>query len=31
MGKGDRTKDNLFYLDMNNATCLVVEFDDVWL
>ena len=20
-----------FYLDMNDATCLVVKFDDVWL
>ena len=31
IGKGDQTRGNLFYLDMNNATCLVVEFDDVWL
>ena len=29
--KGDQTRGNLFYLDMNDATCLVVEFDDVWL
>ena len=28
---GDQTRGNLFYLDMNDATCLVVEFDDVWL
>ena len=31
IGKGDQTRGNLFYLDMDNATCLVVEFDDVWL
>ena len=31
MGKGDQTRGNLFYLDMDDATCLVVEFDDVWL
>ena len=28
---GDQTRGNIFYLDMNDATCLVVEFDDVWL
>ena len=28
---GDQTRGNLFYLDMNDATCFVVEFDDVWL
>ena len=31
LGKGDQTRGNLFYLDMNDATCLVVEFDDMWL
>ena len=31
IGNGDQTRGNLFYLDMNNATCLVVEIDDVWL
>ena len=31
IGKGDQTRGNLFYLDMNDATCLVVELDDVWL
>ena len=31
MGKGDQTRGNLLYLDMDNATCLVVEFDDVCL
>ena len=30
-GNGDQTRGNLFYLDMNDATCLVVELDDVWL
>ena len=29
--KGDQTRGNIFYLNMNDATCLVVEFDDVWL
>ena len=29
IGKGDQTRGNLFYLDVNDATCLVVEFDDV--
>ena len=29
--KGDQSRGNLFYLDMNDATYLVVEFDDVWL
>ena len=24
-------KGNTFYLDMNGAICLVVEFDDVWI
>ena len=31
IGKGDQTRFNLFYLEMNDATCLVVKFDDVWL
>ena len=31
IGKGDQTRSNLFYLDIENATCLVVKFDDVWL
>ena len=31
IGKGDQTRCNLFSLDMDDATCLVVEFDDVWL
>ena len=31
IGSGDQTRGNLFYLDMNDATCLFVEFDDVWL
>ena len=31
IGKGDQTRGNIFYLDMEDATCLVVEFDDVWV
>ena len=31
IGKGDQTRSNLFYLDIEDATCLVVKFDDVWL
>ena len=31
IGKGDQTKVSLFYRDIEDATCLVVEFDDVWL
>ena len=31
IGKGDQTRGNLFYLDMNDTTCLVVEFYDFWL
>ena len=31
IGKGDQTRGNLFYLDMNDATFLVIKFDDVWL
>ena len=29
--KGDKTRGNLFYFDIEDATCLVVEFDDVLL
>ena len=29
--KGDQSRANPFYLDMNNSTCLVVEFDDIRL
>ena len=31
IGKGDQTRSNLFYLDIEDATCLVVELDDAWL
>ena len=31
IGKGDQTRINLFYLDIEDATCLVVKFDNVWL
>ena len=31
IGKGDQTRSILFYLDIEDATCLVVKFDDVWL
>ena len=31
IGKGDQTRGNLFYLDMNDTTCLLVEIDDMWL
>ena len=31
IGKGDQTRSNLFYLNIEDATCLVVKFDDVWL
>jgi hypothetical protein len=31
IGKGDQTRSNLFYLDIEDATCLVVKIDDVWL
>ena len=31
IGKGDQTRSNLFYLEIEDATCLVVKFDDVWL
>ena len=29
--KGYQTRGNLLYLDMEDATCLDVEFDDFWL
>ena len=28
---GDQTRGNLFYLDMTNGTCLVVQSNDLWL
>ena len=31
IGKGDQTRSNLFYLDMEDASCLIVKTDDVWL
>ena len=31
IGKGDQTKSNLFYLDMEDATYLIIIFDDMWL
>ena len=31
VGKGDQTRSNLFYLNIEDATCLVVKSDDVWL
>ena len=31
IGKGDQTRSNLFYLDIEDATCLIEKFDDVWL
>ena len=31
IGKGDQTRSNLFYLDMEYASCLMVQTDDVWL
>ena len=31
IGKGEQTRNNLFYLDMENPTCLVVRINDVWL
>ncbi len=27
--KGDQTRGNLFYLDIEDATCLIIEFNDV--
>ena len=29
--KGDQTRSNLFYLDMEDVACLIVKLDDVWL
>ena len=29
--KGDQTRSNIFYLDIKDATCLIIKFDDVWL
>ena len=31
IGKGDQTRSDLFYLNIDDATCLVAQFDDVWL
>ena len=31
IGKRDQTRSNLFYLGIEDATCLIVKFDDVWL
>ena len=31
IGKCDQTRSNLFYLDIEDATCLVVKIDDVWI
>ena len=31
IGNGDQTRGNLFYLDMNEASFLVVQFGDVWI
>ena len=31
IGRCDQTRSNLFYLDIENTTYLVVRFDDVWL
>ena len=31
IGKGDQTRSNLFYLDMEDVAFCVVRFDDVWL
>ena len=31
IGKGDQTRSNLFYLDVEDFACLVVRFDDVSL
>ena len=31
IGKGDHTRSNLFYLDMEDGAYLIVRFDDVWL
>ena len=31
IGKGDQTRSNLFYLDIEDSTFLMVKFDNVWL
>lgn len=31
IGKFDQTRSNLFYLDMEDSSCLMVQLDDVWL
>ena len=31
IGKGDQIRSNLFYLDIDDATCLIEKFDDTWL
>ena len=31
IGKGDQTRSNLFYLDIDDATCLIAKLDDTWL
>ena len=31
IGKRDQTRSNMFYLDIEVATCFIVKFDDVWL
>ena len=31
IGKGDKTRSSLFYLDIEGANCLIAKFDDVWL
>ena len=28
IGKGDQTRSNLFYFDIDDATCLIAKFDD---
>ena len=31
IGKGDQTRSNLFYLDIEDVNCLAIKFDDLWL
>lgn len=31
IGKGDQTRGNLFYLNLDDAACHVAKIDDVWL
>ena len=31
IGKGDQTRSNLFYLDIEDCTYVIVEFDYVWV